>query len=91
MTTFNTAAAPKAPAYVANLWQMEVNVSYIRFKFKTEEAAAEMHAETKNDKDPMIAAVSLTDKVVAIHYNANRSAVQCIAKAISEAYGIEMI
>ena len=32
MTTFNTAAAPKAPAYVANLWQMEVNVSYIRFK-----------------------------------------------------------
>ena len=72
MTTFNTAAAPKAPAYVANLWQMEVNVSYIRFKFKTDEAAAEMHAETKNDKDPMIAAVTLTDKVVAIHY-ADRS------------------
>lgn len=90
MTTFNTAAAPKAPAYVANLWQMEVNVSYIRFKFKTEEAAAEMHAETKNDKDPMIAAVTLTDKVVAIHYS-NHSAVPHIAKAISEAYGIEMI
>ena len=90
MTTFNTAAAPKAPAYVANLWQMEVNVSYIRFKFKTEEAAAEMHAETKNDKDPMIAAVTLTDKVVTIHY-ADHSAVPHIAKAISEAYGIEMI
>ena len=90
MTTFNTAVAPKAPAYVANLWQMEVNVSYIRFKFKTDEAAAEMHAETKNDKDPMIAAVTLTDKVVAIHY-ADHSAVPHIAKAISEAYGIEMI
>lgn len=90
MTTFNTAAAPKAPAYVANLWQMEVNPTYIRFKFKTEEAAAEMHAETKNDKDSMIAAVTLTDKVVAIHY-ADRNAVPHIAKAISEAYGIEMI
>lgn len=90
MTTYNTAAAPKAPKYVADLWQMEVNVSYIRFKFKTEEAAAEMHAETKNDKDPMIAAVTLTDKVVAIHY-ADRNAVPNIAKAISEAYGIEMI
>ena len=53
MTTFNIAAAPKAPAYVANLWQMEVNPTYIRFKFKTNESAAEMHAETKNDKDPM--------------------------------------
>ena len=90
MTTFNTAAAPKAPAYVESLWQMEVNPTYIRFKFKTDEAAAEMHAETKNDKDPMIAAVTLTDKVVAIHY-ADRSAVPHIAKAISEAYGIEMI
>ena len=90
MTTFNTAAAPKAPAFVANLWQMEVNPTYIRFKFKTDEAAAEMHAETKNDKDPMIAAVTLTDKVVAIYY-ADHSAVPHIAKAISEAYGIEMI
>lgn len=90
MTTFNTAAAPKAPAYLSNLWQMEVNVGYIRFKFKTDEAAAEMHAETKNDKDPMIAAVTLTDKVLAIHY-ADHSAVPNIAKAISEAYGIEMI
>ncbi len=90
MTTFNTAAAPKAPAYVANLWQMEVNVSYIRFKFKTDEAAAEMHAETKNDKDPMIAAVTRTGNVVAIHY-VNHSAVPHIAKAISEAYWIEMI
>lgn len=90
MTTFNTAAAPQAPAYVANLWQMEVNVSYIRFKFKTEEAAAEMHNETKNDNDPMIYAVTRTDNVVAVHY-ADRSAVPHIAKAISEAYGIEMI
>lgn len=90
MTTFNTTAAPKAPEYVADLWQMEVNPTYIRFKFKTEEAAAEMHAETKNDKDPMISAVTLTDKVVAIHY-ADSSAVPHIAKAISEAYGIEMI
>ena len=90
MTTFNTAAAPKAPAYVANLWQMEVNPTYIRFKFKTDEAAAEMHAEAVNDKDPMIAAVTLTDKVVAIHY-ADHLSVPHIAKAISEAYGIEMI
>ena len=90
MTTFNTAAAPKAPAYVANLWQMEVNPTYIRFKFKTDEAAAEMQAELKKDSDPMIAAVTLTDKVVAIHY-ADHSAVPHIAKAISEAYGIEMI
>ena len=90
MTTFNTAAAPKAPAYVANLWQMEVNPTYIRFKFKTNESAAEMHAETKNDEDPMIEAVTRTDNVVAIHYS-DHSAVPHIAKAISEAYGIEMI
>ena len=90
MTTFNTAAAPKAPAYIANLWQMEVNPTYIRFKFKTNESAAEMHAETKNDDDPMIAAVTRTDNVVAIHY-ADRRAIPNIAKAISEAYGIEMI
>lgn len=90
MTTFNTAAAPKAPAYVADLWQMEVNPTYIRFKFKSSAAAAEMHNETKNDRDPMIEAVALTDKVVAIHYT-DRNAVPNIAKAISEAYGIEMI
>ena len=90
MTTFNTAAAPKAPAYVESLWQMEVNPTYIRFKFKTEEAAAAMHNETKNDDDPMIAAVTRTGNVVAIHY-VEHSAVPHIAKAISEAYGIEMI
>ena len=90
MTTFNTAAAPKAPAYVANLWQMEVNPTYIRFKFKTDEAAAEMQAELKNDSDPMIAAVTRTEAVVSVHYT-DRNAVPHIAKAISEAYGIEMI
>ena len=90
MTTFNTAAAPKAPAYVANLWQMEVNPTYIRFKFKTDEAAAEMQAELKKDSDPMIAAVTRLETVVSVHY-ADRNAVPHIAKAISEAYGIEMI
>ena len=90
MTTFNIAAAPKAPAYVANLWQMEVNPTYIRFKFKTDEAAAEMQAELKKDSDPMIAAVTRLETVVSVHY-ADRNAVPHIAKAISEAYGIEMI
>ena len=90
MTTFNIAAAPKAPAYVESLWQMEVNPTYIRFKFKDNDAAAEMQAELKNDKDPMIAAVTRTEAVVSVHY-ADRNAVPHIAKAISQAYGIELI
>ncbi len=90
MTTFNTAAAPQAPAYVAKLWQMEVNPTFINFKFKDNDAAAEMQAELKSDSDPMIAAVTRTEAVVSVHY-ADRNAVPRIAKAISQAYGIELI
>ena len=90
MTTFNTAAAPQAPAYVANLWQLEANQTYINFKFKTNDAAAEMQAELKSDSDPMIAAVTRTEAVVSVHYT-DRNAVPHIAKAISQAYGIELI
>ena len=90
MTTFNTAAAPQAPAYVANLWQLEVNPTFINFKFKTNDAAAEMQAELTNDSGPMIAAVTRTEAVVSVHYT-DRNAVPHIAKAISQAYGIELI
>ena len=91
MTTFNTAAAPQAPAYVAKLWQMEVSPEdVINFKFKDNDAAAEMQAELKSDSDPMIAAVTRTEAVVSVHYT-DRNAVPHIAKAISQAYGIELI
>ena len=88
MTTFNTAVAPQAPAYVSELWQIESNVGYLNFKFRTTEAAQEMLNEVKQDGDVNIA--NICGNTVSVHYH-DRNATQSIAKAISEAYGIEVI
>ena len=90
MTTFNVANAPKAPAYVADLWQMEENPTYIRFKFKTIESAMEMEKELKSNQDASVSASSRCENSVSVHYK-ERHMVPKIAKAISEAYGVELI
>lgn len=88
MNTFNVAAAPVAPAYVADLWQIESNTGYLNFKFKNEESASQMLAEVK--ADPEVFQAHSFGKTISVHYK-NRSSVQAIAKAISEAYNIEVI
>ena len=88
MNTINVNNAPVAPAYVADLWQIESNVGYLRFKFKSVESANLLHEETK--VDPEIYMVSCRDSVVTIHYK-NQGVAQIVAKALNDAYNIEVI
>jgi len=94
MTTFNVAAAPKAPVYLTSCTGMEVCLGYISFHFDNEDAKNQMLADLAGDKS--LDKVEINEVKIGnpidVHYGEpQRNEIKEIAHAISEAYGIPLL